>query len=201
MDFGDILKQWDEVRARSLRSGPKPHAVPEPPERAGQAKPKSAGGSPATGQPTATRTGSKSAATPSEPDRPSLARQAQLRWLEEHGVADKDSQLAEFRQHHIQRHLSRKEIDDMPYDATLDLHGLTALAAEEALEAFFLQAEMRQSAKVLIIHGKGIHSRSGPVLAELVRRWLERHPFAGRSGPADGQAGGSGATWVLVRRR
>lgn len=97
-------------------------------------------------------------------------------------------------------HLSRKQIEAMPIDATLDLHGMTRAEAEVALAGFFGTAERTGCTKVLIIHGKGLHSGNDPVLADYVRSWLERRPSAGRSGHAAPASGGNGATWVLLKR-
>jgi DNA-nicking Smr family endonuclease len=83
--------------------------------------------------------------------------------------------------------------------AQLDLHGMTAAEAEEAVDGFLREARARGLDKVLIIHGKGNHSPGQPVLAARVRLWLERSPSAGAFGPAERRHGGGGATWVIVR--
>ena len=98
-----------------------------------------------------------------------------------------------------ERGLTKKQIDALPVDARLDLHGLTALEAEEELSSFFAAAERGGCRKVMIVHGKGLHSASEPVLAGVVRRWLERRPSAGKSGHPDAANGGNGATWVLLK--
>jgi len=195
MDFEDILNEWDKLRSRGLRSDGQakqtatgqPRLAPDELSASKKAQPPGivAGKTPAVNNNTTV----------------SAVRAAQQQWLDRYGVDDKDHQLAAFRQATIHRYLSRKEIDAIPIDAILDLHGMTALAAEEALDSFFIDAERRKLRKVLIIHGKGIHSRSGPVLADIVRRWLERYPAAGRSGSANNEDGGSGATWVLIKSR
>lgn len=184
MDFGDILKEWETMRARGVRSRQEAgSAVPAKPRRKAMPERQDTPG------------GTEPSAGPE-----AAARDYQLRWLDSHAVEDKDRVYAERRQQLIHRHLSRREIDALPYDAILDLHGMTALMAESALEDFFMTAVAKDLRKVLLIHGKGIHSRNGPVLADIVRRWLERHPAAGRSGAADTQDGGSGATWVLLKK-
>jgi DNA-nicking Smr family endonuclease len=89
----------------------------------------------------------------------------------------------------------------MPIDASLDLHGMTAREAEAALASFFAAAERTGCRKVMIVHGKGLHSASGPVLEGIMKRWLERRASAGKSGHADAANGGKGATWVLLKRK
>ena len=121
---------------------------------------------------------------------------AQAEWLDRHGVPD----AKDLRDEAAATRLTKREIDAMPIDATLDLHGLTAREAESSLASFFAAAERSGCRKVMIVHGKGLHSSSEPVLERLTRRWLERRASAGRSGHADAANGGKGATWVLLKR-
>jgi DNA-nicking Smr family endonuclease len=88
-------------------------------------------------------------------------------------------------------------------DAVIDLHGLTQDEAWTALNDFFETAAQRGLEKVVIIHGKGKHRGPGGegVLKSLVRTFLERCPLAGESGFNTEREGGSGACWVLVRRK
>ena len=89
----------------------------------------------------------------------------------------------------------------MQPEARLDLHGLHQDQAEESLDRFITDCKARGLHKVLIIHGKGIHSHgSDPVLGELVRRFIEHDKRCGASGhPKTKAEGGSGATWVLLK--
>ena len=96
--------------------------------------------------------------------------------------------------------LSRAEIEALPVEAVLDLHGLTSEAAWEALSRFFRDASSRGLTKVLVIHGKGNHSEGEPVLKRTALRFLETSSLAGRHGTAERRLGGSGAVWVLVRK-
>jgi DNA-nicking Smr family endonuclease len=84
--------------------------------------------------------------------------------------------------------------------ATLDLHGMTSREAEQALERFILLSRRRGLRKVLIVHGKGNHSRGEPVLQRVVRKYLEKSPYTGAFGPAERRHGGRGATWAVVRK-
>lgn len=122
--------------------------------------------------------------------------QVQSAWLDAYGVpdpAERDAAGAEV------AHLTRRDIELMPTDAILDLHGMTIVEAEVALNSFFASAERRGCRKLLIVHGKGLHSESEPVLAALVEKWLTRRASAGRSGHATRENGGRGATWVLLK--
>jgi hypothetical protein len=83
----------------------------------------------------------------------------------------------------------------------LDLHGLTGREAEEALRRFIGSMRNRGLRKGLIIHGKGLHSADGSVLAPLVRTFLEKSAEIGEFGRASRKDGGSGATWFILRQR
>ena len=86
-----------------------------------------------------------------------------------------------------------------PQDS-LDLHGMTQGEAWKALNDFVASAKFRGLQKILIIHGKGIHSAdSKGALSGLVQKFIQGDQRLGASGPADQAHGGSGATWVAVR--
>lgn len=90
---------------------------------------------------------------------------------------------------------------DLPIESELDLHGFTVAEAERRVDAFLQESLTRGLKKVLIIHGKGNHSKEGGKLKVAVRRYLENHPLAGATGVPDRTVGGSGAVWVRVRQR
>jgi DNA-nicking Smr family endonuclease len=93
----------------------------------------------------------------------------------------------------------RRDDPDLPPQAELDLHGLSAPEAEAAIAAFVRDARARGLSKVLLIHGKGNHSPGRPVLEGVVRNFLEKCPHTGAFGKADRKRGGQGATWVRIR--
>jgi len=93
----------------------------------------------------------------------------------------------------------RKRLINKKPDATLDLHGLTQDEAWEKLDEFFRKSRARGLEKVLLIHGKGNHSKNEGVLKELCRKFVEQCHFAGASGRNSASNGGSGATWVLLK--
>jgi DNA-nicking Smr family endonuclease len=97
--------------------------------------------------------------------------------------------------------LSRRHLRAKKADASLDIHGLTRQEAWTALEHFFEDSKAADMKKILVIHGKGLHSKGDAVLGRTVRDFIERCPFAGESGSEKGASGGSGATWVLLKGR
>ena len=119
-------------------------------------------------------------------------------WIAAKGVDDKD---AEQEAGAADRGLEARRLASLKPQATLDLHGMTVEQAEAAVASFIEGSARRGLEKVLVIHGKGLHSAGAPVLKKAAVRALEAQPLAGRFGPADRTEGGSGALWVLVRAR
>ena len=97
-------------------------------------------------------------------------------------------------------------------DARLDLHGLTEVAAFDALGSFIRRAAAADRRHTLIITGKGrdepdlpgpIPTRRRGVLRQAVPRWLAEPPLADLVlgvGPAGPGHGSDGALYVLLRR-
>ena len=83
----------------------------------------------------------------------------------------------------------------------LDLHGMTGREAREEMARFIRSMRRRELRKGLVIHGKGLHSNDGSVLAPLVRNYLEMSTEIGEFGRAARKDGGSGATWFILRQR
>ena len=97
------------------------------------------------------------------------------------------------------RESKRKRLQAKKPDAIIDLHGLTQEEAWINLEEFFNKSRSKGFEKILIIHGKGLHSQNEGVLKDLSRKFIERCPFAGISGRSSASRGGGGATWVLLK--
>jgi DNA-nicking Smr family endonuclease len=103
--------------------------------------------------------------------------------------------------HHVLRKLRRGEY---AVQGHIDLHGLTRAEAKSAVEAFLRSARGAGKRCVLVVHGRGIHSKDQlPVLKDALRTWLATARFARQvlafatARPADG---GAGAIYVLLRR-
>ena len=120
-------------------------------------------------------------------------------WMDRYGTVDKDK-IAEDQEKRIKLY-DRNYLINMKPEATLDLHGLHQAEAETALDHFITTCKNRGLHKVIIIHGKGIHtSGTDPVLGELVRRFIEHDKRCGTSGhPKTKAEGGTGATWILLK--
>ena len=87
-------------------------------------------------------------------------------------------------------------------EATLDLHGATTTAAIQQLRSFLAESRHIGRRRVLVVHGKGLHSDAGgaPLREAVVHELLGPasglvHAFASAA-PADG---GEGATIIMLR--
>jgi len=88
--------------------------------------------------------------------------------------------------------------------AHVDLHGLLKDEAKAALEAFLARSRQDGKRCVLVVHGRGLHSKDQvPVLKEALKRWMHTGRFArhvlgfSSARPHDG---GTGAMYVLLRK-
>jgi DNA-nicking Smr family endonuclease len=88
-------------------------------------------------------------------------------------------------------------------DAQLDLHGMNAATAEEAVVTFLRTTRARQERCVLIIHGKGERHAGAGVLRGEMAAWLSqgkaREHVAAFATACD-EDGGEGAIYVALRR-
>ncbi len=93
---------------------------------------------------------------------------------------------------------------DFAIQAHLDLHGLSVEAAREVFDAFMKESVLTGKGAVLIIHGRGLSSAAAPVLKTKVSQWLSSGPWRKwvvAFTSARMCDGGSGASYVLLRRR
>ncbi len=86
----------------------------------------------------------------------------------------------------------------------IDLHGLTVENARTAFEEFLKESIAAGKRMVLIVHGRGLSSPAAPILKSKVIEWLTTGPWR-KWVMAFTSArlcdGGTGATYVLLRRR
>ncbi len=86
--------------------------------------------------------------------------------------------------------------------AALDLHGMTVAVARVALVEFLHAARRESLSGVRIVHGKGNGSRHrGPVPKQKVNHWLRQRDEVLAFCSARPVDGGTGAVYVLLRRR
>jgi DNA-nicking Smr family endonuclease len=118
------------------------------------------------------------------------------KWEKNNGIYDKDMESENVRINPQER---RTRLKNKKPDAQLDIHGLTRDEAWQALESFFNDSKGKDLEKILVIHGKGNHSKNEAVLKSIVMKFIEHCPFAGESGRGKAAAGGEGATWVILK--
>ena len=99
--------------------------------------------------------------------------------------------------------LKRGQIE---WEAGLDLHGYTLDEARHELEAFLREARDNRMRCVLVVHGKArsLMSRGmadHPVIKSHVNAWLREWPTVLAFCSARDLDGGTGAVYVLLRRR
>jgi DNA-nicking Smr family endonuclease len=100
--------------------------------------------------------------------------------------------------------LRRLKRGDYAVQGHLDLHGLTQKEARAALEPYLARARADGRRCVLVVHGRGLHSKDQvPVLKSALKRWLSTARFSesvlafATARPHDG---GAGAVYLLLRR-
>lgn len=87
-------------------------------------------------------------------------------------------------------------------EAEIDLHGRVVAEARELVTAFLRNARLAQHRCVRIIHGKGLGTEGRvPVLKNKVNAWLRQRDDVLAFCSARPQHGGTGAVYVLLRRK
>ncbi len=99
------------------------------------------------------------------------------------------------------RLLKRLRAGSIAVEDEIDLHHLRLEPAQQVLREFLAEARDQGYACLRIIHGKGQRSSKGPVLKALVDSRLRRQGDVVAFSSATANAGGTGATLVLLRRR
>jgi DNA-nicking Smr family endonuclease len=103
----------------------------------------------------------------------------------------------------IQKSVLRKlRRGEYTINAELDLHGHTVDEARAALSAFLTEACRSRQTCVRIIHGKGLGSPGKkPVLKQKVLHWLRQRDEVLALCSARPVDGGSGAAYVLLKKK
>jgi DNA-nicking Smr family endonuclease len=102
-------------------------------------------------------------------------------------------------QHNVVRKLRRGQYR---IEAELDLHGLRAEEARQALSQFLHHCRLEKKQCVRIIHGKGYRSQQQqPVLKAKVNHWLRQRDEVLAFCSARPVDGGNGAVYLLLSRK
>jgi DNA-nicking Smr family endonuclease len=111
-------------------------------------------------------------------------------------TVNKDAETSETTEHMV----TVQSLKTMRPEASIDLHGMTRDEAWTALENFVNLCCSQDLRKILIVHGKGNHPGSDAALYKMVRGFIECDKRLGASGHPDARRGGSGATWVAIKK-
>ena len=99
--------------------------------------------------------------------------------------------------------LSRLQRGEMAVEVEVDLHGMDAGQAREAVRGVVARAQRAGQRCLLVIHGRGLRSPAGPVLKQALPGWLTEPPLDRQVlafTSAGAGHGDTGATLVLLRR-
>ncbi len=119
--------------------------------------------------------------------------------INEEIIQNKKDNKENYENQNLKNAILRKQVLDMPPQAKIDLHGMTISEATRALDIFFENSKRQGLKKILIVHGKGIHSKEEPILKKFVKRYLEQQKLAGESGHSKRTEGSTGSTWVILK--
>lgn len=108
----------------------------------------------------------------------------------------------EFRRPGVQHGVFRKlKQGKYPMDARLDLHRMTAEQARQEVFGFIREAHAYDLRNVLIVPGRGSHSRSAEALLKsYVNKWLPEFEEVQAFCSAQPQHGGTGAVYVMLAK-
>jgi DNA-nicking Smr family endonuclease len=119
-------------------------------------------------------------------------------------IADTDEHMEGLAPGIDRRLLQKLKRGEYALQGHLDLHGMTAEEARGEVERFVDAARNAGKRCILVIHGRGHHSKEGvAVLKERLKVWLSRGRIAksvlafATARPADG---GAGAVYILLRK-
>jgi DNA-nicking Smr family endonuclease len=117
-------------------------------------------------------------------------------WVESEEVYSKDNASLDEREYMYPKELP----ENVPIDSRLDLHGMNSDEARHSLQTFIQNCYLENFHCIIVIHGKGNHSKGGPKLRRLVKEWLSKYgkSYIRSFKPAPPNRGGDGATMVWL---
>ena len=119
-------------------------------------------------------------------------------------IADTD-EFIEGHAHGLDLQVVRKlRRGEFAVQAHLDLLGLLKEEAKAELEAFLTRSRQEGKRCVLVVHGRGLHSKDQvPVLKDALKKWMGRGRFTRQVlafASARPHDGGAGAIYVLLKK-
>jgi len=97
--------------------------------------------------------------------------------------------------------LRKLKLGQIPFEGSLDLHGMTVEKARETLWDFIAEATRLEVRCVRVTHGKAARlDGKRPMIKSHVNTWLRQHPQVLGVASCSARHGGTGAVYVMLKR-
>ena len=97
--------------------------------------------------------------------------------------------------------MRKLKLGQIPFDGSLDLHGMTVEKARDTLWAFLAEATKLEIRCVRVTHGKAVRMDGRkPMIKSHVNTWLRQHPQVLGFTSCVAKHGGTGAVYVVLKR-
>ena len=97
--------------------------------------------------------------------------------------------------------MRKLKLGQIPFEGSLDLHGMPVEKARELLWEFLAEATRLEVRCVRVTHGKAVRlDGRRPMIKSHVNTWLRQHPQVLGFTSCQARHGGTGAVYVMLRR-
>lgn len=92
------------------------------------------------------------------------------------------------------------KVNNLKIESTIDLHYMTCSEAISTLDSFIKSCYNKKMSKILVIHGKGLHSENNDsILKKTVLEYLNKNPLVYKVWFTKLNKGGAGASEVILK--
>jgi len=97
--------------------------------------------------------------------------------------------------------MRKLKLGQIPFDGSLDLHGMSVEKARDTLWEFLAEATKLEIRCVRVTHGKAVRMDGRkPMLKSHVNTWLRQHPQVLGFSSCLAKHGGTGAVYIILKR-
>ncbi len=97
--------------------------------------------------------------------------------------------------------MRKLKLGQIPFDGSLDLHGMSVEKARDTLWEFLAEATKLEIRCVRVTHGKAVRTDGRkPMIKSHVNTWLRQHPQVLGFASCVAKHGGTGAVYVMLKR-
>lgn len=97
--------------------------------------------------------------------------------------------------------IRKLKLGQIPFEGSIDLHGMSVEKAREILWAFLAEATKLEVRCVRVTHGKAARlDGKRPMIKSHVNTWLRQHPQVLGFTSCQARHGGTGAVYVILKR-